>query len=169
MDRFKQFANSWKTVGVTSRVKWQQSNTIDRLNSQLIKALVEKYGEEVMAIISDITFEIGLEDGKKICENLNLESGTTKGCVMPLETVSLLSGIDSEVCGSGKDQRSTSIRIRGCMFSGMFDGMNPDIKSRACESYSLGLVRAVNDKAELKVSRKCCATNKFCEFVVSLR
>jgi hypothetical protein len=170
MDKFRQFANSWKTVGVTNKVRWSHGSAIERFNSYLLKNLLGYYGDNVKPIIADTSFSVGLDDGKKICENLNLDPNSTRDCITPIETVSLLSGIDSEIIGDGrKSNRPVTIRVKGCIFSGMFEGFDADVKSASCEKYSLGLVRAVSDKADLKVSKKCCVNNKYCEFVVNLR
>lgn len=169
MDRFIQFANNWKTVGVTSKVRWQQANTLDRLNAHIFRRLADKYGEEVEAILSEASLTIGLEDGKKICENLNLDPYSTRACLTPIETISLLSGIDSEVSTGDKKGTTRSIKVKGCIYATMFGGMGQGARAIACESYSTGLVHAINGKAELKVVKRNCAGSRHCEFVVNLR
>ncbi len=60
--------------------------------------------------------------------------------------------------------------MNDCIYSTLFDGMNvpADIKTNACSSYSTGLTHAVSPKAYVKVVKRRCAGDKFCEFVVNL-
>jgi len=52
----------------------------------------------------------------------------------------------------------------------LFDGMNvgADFKTNACTSYSTGLTHAVSEKSRVKVVKRRCAGDKYCEFVVTL-
>jgi len=43
-----------------------------------------------------------------------------------------------------------------------------DFKTNACTSYSTGLTHAVSEKSRVKVVKRRCAGDKFCEFVVTL-
>lgn len=169
MDRFKQFANSWKTVGVNSKVRWQHSNTHDRFNSFLLKRLIQKLGSEAMPIIAEAGIAIGLEDGRKMCENLQLDTSTGKACLTPLETIALLSGIDSEISAESRNKHSATLKVKSCPFSTIFHDMSPEIRDKACESYATGLTRAVNSSADLKINKGCCHNHKYCEFMVSVR
>jgi len=171
MDRFTRFANTWKSVGVTSKVKWQQRSTLDRFNTMLVRRLADKYGEETKALMEEIAYQIGLEDGEKICENLNLDTAAMPSALVPLETVALLTGIDSEVYSDKKSRQfpHLSFKCAGCIFGQIFDGMDQDIRERVCHKYSLGLVHSVNKDADIKVLRKCCVGNRQCEFMVTFR
>lgn len=171
MDRFTRFANTWKSVGVTSKVKWQQHSTLDRFNTMLVRRLTDRYGEEATALMEDVAYQIGLEDGEKICENLNLDATAMASALVPLETVALLTGIDSEVYGDKKSRQfpHLSFKCSGCVFGQILDGMGQDIRERVCLKYSLGLIHSVNKGTDLKVLRKCCVGNRQCEFMVTFR
>ncbi|OPY26414.1 MAG: hypothetical protein A4E28_02523 [Methanocella sp. PtaU1.Bin125] len=171
MDRFTRFANTWKSVGVTSRVKWQQHSTLDRFNVMLVRRLTDRYGEEAKALMEDVAYQIGLEDGEKICENLNLDRAAITSALSPLETIALLTGIDSEVSGDKKTRQfpHLSFKCGGCVFGQILDGMDRDVRERVCLKYSLGLIHSVNKEADLKVLRRCCQGNRQCEFVVTFR
>ena len=171
MDRYTRFANTWKAVGVTSRVRWHQGATLDRFNSMLVKRLAEKYGEEVKVLMEDVAYQIGLEDGEKIGENLNIDHTSMQCALVPLETVALLTGIDSEVVGDKKSRQfqHLSFKCSACLFGQIFDGLDQDVRERVCLKYSLGLVHSVNKEADLKLMRKCCLGNRQCEFMVTFR
>ena len=171
MDRYTRFANEWKAVGVTSRVRWHQHSTLDRFNGMLVKKLAEKYGEDARALMEEVAYQIGLEDGEKICENLGVDLAAPKSALIPLETVGLISGVDSEVADDRKSRQFPQLTFKcyGCLFGQIFDGLDQDIRERVCRQYSLGLVHAVNKGAEIKLQRKCCAGNRQCEFVVAFR
>jgi hypothetical protein len=171
MDKFTRFANTWKSVGVTSRVKWQQRSTLDRFNVMLIRRLTDKYGEDARAMTEDVAYQIGLEDGEKICENMNLDTGLLASVLVPLETIALLSGIDSEVYGDKKSRQfpHLSFKCGGCIFGHISDSMDQDIRECVCLKYSLGLVHSVNKETDLKVLRRCCMGNRQCEFMVTFR
>jgi hypothetical protein len=171
MDKFTRFANTWKAVGVTSKVKWQQRSTLDRFNAMLVRKLTDKYGEEARVLVDDIAYQIGLEDGEKICENLNLDTTEMASALVPLETVALLSGIDSEVYGDKKSRQfpHLSFKCAGCIFSQISDSMDQDMRERVCMKYSLGLVHSVNKGTDIKVLRKCCLGNRQCEIMVTFR
>ncbi len=171
MDRFTRFANTWKAVGVTSKVKWQQRSTLDRFNAMLVRRLTDKYGDEAKALMEDIAYQIGLEDGEKICENLNLDAAAMTSALVPLETVALLTGIDSEVYSDKKSRQfpHLSLKCGGCIFGQLFEGMDQDIRERICYRYSLGLVHSINKETDIKVLRKCCMGNRQCEFMVTFR
>ena len=171
MDRYTRFANTWKAVGVTSRVRWHQSNTLDRFNAMLVKRLADRYGEEAWVLMEEAGYQIGIEDGEKICENLNVDHSSMKSALIPLETVALLSGIDSGVSGDNKSRQFQHLTFKcsNCLFGHIFDGMDQDVRERVCLKYSLGLVHSVNKNTEIKVLRKCCLGNRQCEFMVTFR
>ncbi|HEY3273931.1 MAG TPA: hypothetical protein VGJ92_09225 [Methanocella sp.] len=171
MDRYTRFANTWKAVGITSKVRWHQGSTLDRFNAMLVKRLAEKYGEEAKALMEDVAYQIGLEDGEKICENLNVDNKLMQSALVPLETVALLSGIDSEVSGDKKSRQfqHLSFKCSACLFGQIFDGLDQDVRERVCLKYSTGLVHSVNKEADLKLMRKCCLGNRQCEFMVTFR
>jgi len=169
MDRYTRFANTWKAVGVTSRVRWHQRNTLDRFNAMLVRRLAERYGEETKALMEEIGYQIGLEDGEKIGENLNIDRASLESALVPLETMALLTGIDSEVAGDRKSRQfqHLSFKCTDCLFGQIFEGMDQDLRERVCLKYSLGLVHSVNKNTDVKVLRKCCLGNRQCEFVVT--
>lgn len=171
MDRFTKFANTWKAVGVTTRVRWRQSSTQDRFNTMLVNRLVEKYGEEVKVLMEDVAYQIGLEDGEKICENLNIDHSLMQSALVPLETVALLSGADSEVVSDRKSRQfqHLSFKCSACMFGQIFDSLDQNVRERVCLKYSTGLVHSVNRNTDIKLLRKYCLGNRQCEFVVTFR
>jgi hypothetical protein len=171
MDRYTRFANTWKAVGVTSKVRWHQGSTLDRFNAMLVKRLADKYGEEVKVLMEDVAYQIGLEDGEKIGENLNIDHTALQSALVPLETVALLTGIDSEVAGDKKSRQfqHLSFKCSSCLFGQIFDSLDQDVRERVCQKYSLGLVHSVNKEADLKLMRKCCLGNRQCEFMVTFR
>jgi hypothetical protein len=171
MDRYTRFANTWKAVGVTSKVRWHQGSTLDRFNAMIVKRLADKYGEEVKVLMEDIAYQIGLEDGEKIGENLNIDHTALQSALVPLETVALLTGIDSEVAGDKKSRQfqHLSFKCSSCLFGQIFDSLDQDVRERVCQKYSLGLVHSVNKEADLKLMRKCCLGNRQCEFMVTFR
>ena len=171
MDRYTRFANTWKAVGVTSRVRWHQGSTLDRFNAMLVKRLADKYGEEAKLLMEDVAYLIGQEDGEKICENLSVDSSSLPSALMPLETVALLSGIDSEIAGDKKSRQfqHLSFKCSSCLFGQIFDGLDQDVRERVCQKYSTGLVHSVNPNADVRLMRKCCLGNRQCEFLVTFR
>lgn len=168
MDRYSRFANAWKTIGVSSRVKWQQSSAVDRFNAHLLRTLAAKHKEETVELLREAGFGFGQEDGRIIAENLSISNKSVRSCLMPLEAISLLSGVDSEVSPSRNDASKQSLVTKGCIFEKMMASLPQDVRVVACESYSKGIVSAVNPKAELKVSRGRCSGAKHCDFVVTL-
>jgi|WetSurMetagenome_2_1015567.scaffolds.fasta_scaffold108922_2 hypothetical protein len=169
-DKYLNFAKTWKTVGVTSRLRWQQSNSLGRFNKYLLIRFIDRYGDKAMEMISETGLTIGLEDGKKICDNLNLDASSLRACLIPIEAVSLLSGVDSEIPSENIHGPNTMcLRVSECIYASLFDGMNmsSDFKLNACRSYSRGLTRAVSDKATVRVVKRKCAGDNHCEFVVS--
>jgi hypothetical protein len=171
MDKYTKFANAWKTVGVSQKVRWQQRSVNERLSAGLARKLIERFGDDAKAALADVALEIGLDDGRKICENLKIDPDSPRASLIPLETVSLLSGVDYEVTGDNKARQFPHLTTRsgGCVLSKVFEGIDPDIRSYICENYMLGLVQAVNKNAEVKLLRKCCAGNTQCELVVSFK
>lgn len=171
MDKYTKFANAWKTIGVSSKVRWQQRNVNERLCGGIARKLLQRYGDDAKAEIAAIAMDIGLEDGRKILENLKVDVSSPRASLIPLETVSLLSGIDYEIIGDNRARQFPQITIRsgGCILEQVFEGIDPDVREHICESYTLGLIRAVNKDADVKVLRKCCAGNRQCELLVSFK
>ena len=171
MDNYTRFANAWKAVGVTSKVRWHQGSTLDRFNAMLVKRLADKYGEEAKVLMEDVAYQIGIEDGEKICENLNVDPSQMPSALVPLETVALLSGIDSEVVGDRKSRQfqHLSFKCNSCLFGQIFDSLDQDVRERVCLKYSTGLVHSVNRNTDIKLLRKYCLGNRQCEFVVTFR
>ena len=171
VDKYVNFAKTWKTVGVTSRLRWQQNNSLGRFNKYLLIRFIDRYGEKAMEVIAETGLAVGYEDGKKICDNLNLDSNSLRATLIPIEAISLLAGVDTDILvESNYGPGSICLRVNDCIYSTLFDGMNiaTDFKTNACSSYSTGLTHAVSAKAHVKVVKKCCAGDKFCEFVVNL-
>jgi hypothetical protein len=137
----------------------------------IVKRLADKYGEEVKVLMEDVAYQIGLEDGEKIGENLNIDHTALQSALVPLETVALLTGIDSEVAGDKKSRQfqHLSFKCSSCLFGQIFDGLDQDVRERVCQKYSLGLVHSVDKEADLKLMRKCCLGNRQCEFMVTFR
>lgn len=169
-DKYLNFAKTWKTVGVTSRLRWQQSNSLGRFNKYLLIRFIDRYGDKAMEMISETGLQIGLEDGKKICDNLNLDATSLRASLIPIEAISLLSGVDSEIPAENIHGPGTmSLRVNECIYASLFDGMNmsTDFKLNACRSYSRGLIRAVSDKVNVSVIKRKCGGDNHCEFLVS--
>jgi hypothetical protein len=137
----------------------------------LFKRMADKYGEEAKVLMEDVAYQIGVDDGEKICENLNMDQSQMQSALVPLETVALLSGIDSEVAGDKKSRQfqHLSFKCSACLFGQIFDGLDQDIRERVCMKYAQGLVHSVNKEADLKLMRKCCLGNRQCEFTVTFR
>lgn len=171
MDRYTKFANAWKTVGVSSKVRWQQHSVDERLSTGLARKLIERFGNDAKTAVAEVAMQIGLEDGQKICETLRIDRDSPRASLIPIETVSLLSGVDYEVTGDEKARQFPQMTIKsgGCILGKVFEGVDPDIRSYICESYTLGLIQAVNKNAQVKVLRKCCAGNSQCELMVSFK
>ncbi len=171
MDRYVNFAKTWKMVGVTSRLRWQQNNSLGRFNKYLLIRFIDRYGDKAMEVISETGLTVGYEDGKKICDNLHLDSGSLRALLIPIEAISLLAGVDSDILvESNYGPGSICLRVDDCIYATLFDGMNvgADFKTNACASYSTGLTRAVNEKSRVRVVKRRCAGDPYCEFVVNL-
>jgi len=171
MDKYTKFANAWKTIGVSSKVRWQQRNINDRLCAGLTRRLIERFGDAAKEEAATVALQIGLEDGHKICENLKIDRELPRASLIPLETISLMSGVEYEVTGDQKTRQFPHMTIRsgGCILGHVLEGIDPDLRQHICESYTLGLIRAVTPDADVKVIRKFCAGNRQCELVVSLK
>jgi hypothetical protein len=171
MDKYVNFAKTWKTVGVTSRLRWQQNNSLGRFNKYLLIRFIDRYGEKALEVISETGLAVGYEDGKKIVDNLNLDSNSLRALLIPIEAISLLAGVDSDILvESNYGPGSICLRVNDCIYATLFDGMNvgADFKTNACTSYSTGLTHAVSEKSRVKVVKRRCAGDKYCEFVVTL-
>lgn len=171
VDKYVNFAKTWKTVGVTSRLKWQQNNSLGRFNKYLLIRFIDRYGEKALEVISETGLAVGYEDGKKIVDNLNLDSNSLRALLIPIEAISLLAGVDSDILvESTYGPGSICLRVNDCIYATLFDGMNvaSDFKTNACVSYSTGLTHAVSEKSRVKVVKRKCAGDKYCEFVVNL-
>lgn len=170
-DKYLNFAKSWKTVGVTSRLRWQQNNSMGRFNKYLLIRFIDRYGEKALEVISDTGLAVGYDDGKKICDNLNLDANSLRACLIPIEAISLLAGVDSDILlESNYGPGTMCLRVNDCIYATLFDGMEVggDFKTNACTAYSRGLAHAVSEKANVRVVKRRCAGDKYCEFVVNL-
>ncbi len=171
MDKYVNFAKTWKTVGVSSRLKWQQNNSLGRFNKYLLIRFIDRYGENAMEVIAETGLAVGYEDGKKIVDNLNLDANSLRALLIPIEAISLLAGVDSDILvESTYGPGSICLRVNDCIYATLFDGMNvaADFKTSACTSYSTGLTHAVSEKSKVRVVKRKCAGDKYCEFVVNL-
>lgn len=171
MDRYTRFANTWKAIGLTSRVRWHRGSTLDRFNALIIRKLTDRYGAEARALMEDAGYQVGLEDGANICENLNIDHASMESALVPLETVALLSGIDSEVAGDRRSRQfqHLSFKCSRCLFGQLFDGLDPEVREQVCAKYTAGLVHSVNKDTEVQLLRKCCNGSRQCEFLVTFR
>jgi len=171
MDKYVNFAKTWKSVGVTNRLRWQQNNSLGRFNKYLLIRFIDRYGDKALEVISETGLAVGYDDGKKIVDNLNLDSSSLRALLIPMEAISLLAGVNSDILvESSYGPGTICLKVGDCIYTTLFDGMsvNADFKTNACVSYSTGLTHAVSERSKVKVVKRRCAGDKYCEFVVSL-
>jgi hypothetical protein len=171
MDKYVNFAKTWKSVGVTNRLRWQQNNSLGRFNKYLLIRFIDRYGEKALEVISETGLAVGYDDGRKIVDNLNLDSNSLRALLIPMEAVSLLAGVNSDILvESSYGPGTICLKVDDCIYATLFDGMNvnSDFKTNACVSYSTGLTHAVSERSKVRVVKRRCAGDKYCEFVVSL-
>src|SRR5512146_3126451 len=147
MDKYVNCAKTWKSVGVTNRRRWQQNNSLGRFNKYLLIRFIDRYGEKALEVISETGLAVGYDDGKKIVDNLNLDSNSLRALLIPMEAISLLAGVDSDILVETSYGPGTiCLKVGDCIYATLFDGMNvgADFKTNACVSYSTGLTHAVS-------------------------
>lgn len=153
MDRHKKFARDWKSIALVSKMKWHARG--DELNALILSRMQETFGDKALDVIADAHYQLGLKDGAKIVTKLHFSGSDTATCIGVIEAVSILTGINSEMTENG-----TGIRLIGCPFAHTLQMRHPHV----CFHYARGLVKAVNEAADVRLVKSMCEGDDLCEF-----
>lgn len=159
-DKYRKFANNWKLIGMSSKIDFKERRLTEDIMQKLLPLISDSFGDEGLGVIKKAFFLVGVEKGREILE---LFDGTkdASSCIMPLETVCMLMGIESNLV---KEDGKVILRVFGCPFEITMQDSFP--KNILCECYSQGLVHAANPDITLKHPCKMCMGDDHCEFVI---
>ena len=159
-DKFRKFASNWKLIGVSSKIDFKEQHLTESIMRKLLPLIRDVFDDEGMDVIKKALFLVGLEKGQEILGTLE-GTGDVSACIMPLETVCMLTGIESnQIKSDGK----VTLHVFGCPYEGAMQDIFT--KEIFCECYSKGLVYAANPDMHMKQPSKSCMGDEHCEFVV---
>ena len=159
-DKFHRFANNWKLIGVSSKVDFKEQHLIEGIMHKLLPLIRDAFDEDGMDVIKKAFFLVGLEKGHEILGTLDGTKDVST-CIMPLETVCMLMGIESNQV---KEDGKVTLHVFGCPYEGAMQDSFP--KEIFCECYSKGLMSAANSDMRMTQPRKLCLGDEHCEFVI---
>lgn len=163
LDRREKFARNWKLIGISSSIKKFGSRLHYKITAQIIKNMVDKFGEDGVKVIKDASYQIGLEDGKLLSQHLRITDTNAPACLAPIEITCLLSGMETEYLK--KENNKAILQVKGCPFKDIFP---KELTTIFCENYIKGVVQSINQNAVLTIKTKYLENKKYCEFVVSI-
>ena len=163
-NRRERFARNWKLVGIPSKFRWQGSLLNNKIISQAISRLVDKFSVQTISIIEDICYELGKEDAHQLKETLKIKQNNARSCLEPIEMVCLLNGIDAETISVKYDK--ASLKIKNCPFEDVLAGIVPNFT--VCKHYFNGMAQTINPNARLTQPEKRCQDCGECEFVITI-
>ena len=166
MDRYNRFAQTWKSIGVSSKVKWRGSHKGKQVTPLILSKMIDTFGDDAIAIIEEVFDEIGREDAKELSANLNKERNDANGSLDLIDMICLLIGLESERFET--DDSSSNIRVAGCPYNVILGDINPPGRMAACLKYTEALIKSVNEDVKLDIVKRCCEGDNYCEFVVSV-
>jgi predicted ArsR family transcriptional regulator len=155
MDRHKKFARNWKSIAVVSKMKWRARG--DEINALILSMMQDAFGDKALDVIADAHYQIGLKDGARIASKLHIAGSDSAACLAVIEALSILAGVNSEFT-----ENADSIRLMGCPFAHTLQLFHPFV----CSYYAQGLVKAVNEDAQVRLVKGMCEGDKLCEFTI---
>ncbi|MDO9517382.1 MAG: hypothetical protein Q7J10_04950 [Methanosarcinaceae archaeon] len=159
-DKYRKFANNWKLIGVSSKIDFKEQRLLEEIMHKLLPLIRDSFGEGGLDVIKKAFFLVGVEKGQEILGLLD-DTKDVSSCIMPLETVCMLMGIESILV---KEDGNITLHVFGCPFKTTMQDSIP--KNILCECYSKGLVYAANPDILLKQPCKSCMGDDHCEFVI---
>ncbi|MCL7411253.1 MAG: hypothetical protein M8350_05535 [Methanosarcinaceae archaeon] len=159
-DKYRKFANNWKLIGVSSKIDFKEQRLTEDIMNKLLPLIRDSFGDEGLSVIKKAFFLVGVEKGQEILGLLG-DTNDVLSCIMPLETVCMLVGIESNLV---KEEGKVTLHVFGCPFETTLQDSIP--KNILCECYSQGLVHAANPDLSLKQPCKSCMGDDHCEFVI---
>jgi predicted hydrocarbon binding protein len=155
MDRHKKFARNWKSIALVSKVKWRARG--EEINALILSMMQDAFGDKALDVIADAHYQIGLKDGARIASKLHIAGSDSAACLAVIEALSILAGVNSELT-----ENDNGIRIMGCPFTHTLQFFHPLV----CSYYAQGLVKAVNEDAQLRLVKGMCEGDELCEFAI---
>jgi len=157
MDRHKKFARNWKAIALVSKMKWRARG--DEINALILSMMQDAFGDKALDVIADAHYQIGLKDGTRVVTKLHISGTDCAACLAVIEALSILAGVNSEFIE--RDDGAT-IRLMGCPFAHTLQFFHPLV----CSYYMQGLVKAVNEDAQVRLVKGICKGDELCEFAI---
>lgn len=166
MDRYNRFAQTWKSIGISSKVKWRGSHKGKQVTPLILSKMVDAFGDDAIAIIEEVFESIGKEDAIELSPNLEIGRNDANGCLDLIDVLCLLIGLESERLKA--DDGASIIKVVGCPYNVILGDINAPGKMAACLKYTGALIGSVNEGAKLDIVKRCCEGDDHCEFVVNV-
>ncbi|MDY6964883.1 MAG: L-2-amino-thiazoline-4-carboxylic acid hydrolase [Halobacteriota archaeon] len=167
MDRYTKFARTWKSIGLSTKVKWHGAHARKLIAPLLLQTMVDSFGEEAIKIIEDLFYSIGKEDAKRLYNRITITKTNAHVCLGLIELICLLEGVETVFVKSDDD--NSVLHIRDCPYRIILEEiLPPKGKVCACFKYTQAIIESISDEAELKITKRLCEGDDFCEFIVGV-
>lgn len=165
-DKYQKFAREWRSIGLSSRVKWRGAYKHEDIAPTILRRMIERFGEPVVEIIEETYYQAGLQDGQKLMESINIAADDASSCLNLIETICLTTGVETETLEKGENK--AVVQVKGCPYTAILQSVDYPHTTSACEGYTRGLIHAVNKNAQISISRMHCKGGAHCEFTVTI-
>lgn len=161
--KYEKFADSWKSISLSAKLKYQAKQLHDNAIIAVMTQLIDKFGDDAKELIADVCFQIGLSDGKVFSKKATKSGETLYGTVEPIEIMCLISGIEVDtIQGEG----CITIRMHECPYKDVLAGIC-DTRT-ICENHMLGLLQSRNQTAYFTQTSKICDNSDSCDFIITI-
>ncbi|MHC1596269.1 MAG: hypothetical protein ACXQTO_05410 [Candidatus Syntropharchaeales archaeon] len=160
MERSKRFAQEWKSIGLTNRMKWRKGRQ-DEITPLIIAKIVETFGGKGLEVLSAAYEEAGGRDGSKIAKSLHIDSDDLPAAISLVETLCIIFGIHSNSNDESEDR--ITLTLDACPFEDTLKLYRESL----CIYYLRGLIHAINPNVRVKIPKKICEGDGNCIFQFS--
>jgi predicted hydrocarbon binding protein len=165
-DRYKRFAETWKSISLSKRIRWKGYRIHEDLKGEIIARFISNVGERANRIIGETYYQAGWEDGKKLSAFLGIDRKDVPAMLAMVETICLMSGLETKVVEKGPSLGILS--VKGCPFHKFLSGLEYPTNTVACSEYTQGIIASINRDAKVKMNRRYCEGDETCTFRVSV-
>ncbi|MCK5659741.1 MAG: hypothetical protein KAH86_00160 [Methanosarcinales archaeon] len=161
--KYEKFADSWKSVSLSTKLKYQPKQLHDNAIIAVMAQLIDTFGNDAKKLIANVCYHIGLSDGEVFSKQATNSGSTLSSIAEPIEIMCLLSGIEVD---TKQEEGCVIVKMHECPYKDVLAGIC-DTRT-VCDNHMLGLLRSRNKTAYFTHASEICEGCDFCEFVITI-
>ena len=151
---------------VPCSIRWKKSvSGIGRMFANMMRMMDEDYGAEGVRKLSEVMYNIGLNQADEIREMLGLERNL-EGCAYVLLAMHRIFGVRSKIVQRDKDR--IVIHATDCQWGKRKKGWTPKTCA-SIQQYETGLVKGILPSATHFYTKRRSLDDEVCELIIAER